>query len=155
MAYWCVIQTESQREGIARQFLMRQYETYLPRVRRQGKILPLFPSYVFVRIIERWYPARWSPYVTRILMDGETPAKLSNDIVDAIKSREVGGVIVLPRGSRLKVGQKVSVVRRNSSFQGLIGIYAGMRGADCEMILLNLLGQEARVVLHTRDIAPA
>ena len=151
MAYWAVAQTETQHEHIARMFLMReQFETYMPRIRRHGRILPLFPSYIFIRIQSAWYRARWSPGVTKILMDGERPAQLADEVVQSIRGREIGGVVVLPRAPRLRPGQRVRVLR--GSFEGSVGIYDGMVGRDRERILLDLLGRKVPLVLPGRDV---
>jgi transcriptional antiterminator RfaH len=152
--YWAVVQTEVRREHVARMYLMRErYETYAPRIRRQGRIEQLFASYIFVRIIAQWYPARWSIGVTRILMDGQSPAHLADEVVASIRRREVDGIVVLPRAPRLRMGQPVRVVR--GSFQDRIGIYDGMIGRDRERILLELLGRKVSVILHGRDVVAA
>jgi len=57
MSYWAVAQTEPMREHTVRLLLMRLgYETYAPRIRHRKRIALLFPTYVFVRVIQRWYP---------------------------------------------------------------------------------------------------
>ena len=65
---------------------------------------------------------------------------MADDIIDAIRGREVDGLIVLPRAPRLKPGQQVKVLR--GAFEGKIGIYEGMSGLDLERILLDLLGRK-------------
>ena len=75
-------------------------------------------------------------------MSGEVPAHMADDIIDAIRGREVDGLIVLPRAPRLKPGQQVKVLR--GAFEGKIGIYEGMSGLDRERILLDLLGRKVR-----------
>ena len=131
--------------------MREQFETYMPRIRRHGRVLPLFATYIFVRIIDRWYPVRWSVGITRVLMDGERPARLADDVVDSIRGREVGGVVVLPRAPRIRPGQRVRVLR--GSFQDRVGVYDRMDGADRERILLDLLGRKVPVVLPGRDVA--
>lgn len=154
MSYWAVAQTETRREHIARQFLMRAgFVTYCPRIKRQGSIVPLFPSYLFIQIESAWYQARWSVGIRKILMSGEAPAHMADDIIDAIRGREIDGLVTLPRAPRLKPGQKVRVVR--GSFEGLVGIYDGMSGIDRERILLDLLGRKVQVTLAGRDVVAA
>src|SRR5262245_9118404 len=101
--YWAVVQCEPQREHVARLHIMRlAYETYLPRIRTKlGRVQLLFPSYVFVRICDRWYDVLWSPGVRRILMAMDRPAKLPDGIVTAIRKRENGGFVKLPSPPRL------------------------------------------------------
>lgn len=156
---WAVIQTETQRELLAADHLARAgFEVYLPRIKisaggRTRKIA-LFPSYVFARVGSFWYRARWSDGVVRILMAGDEPAKLKDEIVDAIRKRQDGnGFVKLPPPpKRLKQGDKVQIV--GGSFAGQIGLYEGMCGKDRERVLLDLLGQAVAVELPHKDVAP-
>ena len=152
---WAVVQCDSQREHAVRLLLMRHaYVTYLPRIKIHSRIVPLFPSYLFVNLdCMRWYPILWTPHVIRLLMSGDQPAKLPEDIVTQIRKREHNGLVKLPNVSpRLKKGQKVRVIR--GSFEGQIGLYEGMSGKDRERVLLELLGQVVPVELPGKDILP-
>jgi transcription antitermination factor NusG len=150
---WAVVQTEAQREHAVRLLLMRaQYGTYLPRIKVRGRIAPLFPSYLFVELAEmRWYPILWTPHVIRLLMAGDRPAQLSEDIVSQIRKREHNGLVKLPI-RQFRKGQKVQITR--GSFKGYLGLYEGMSGQNRERILLALLGQTVSVELPGKDIAP-
>lgn len=156
MNSWAVVQTASQCEHVVRLLLMRaRYETYLPRIRAHGRIVPLFPSYLFVSLQEkRWYPIMWTPHVMRLLMSGDQPAQLPEDVVNQIRKREHNGLVKLPKVSQqlLKKGQKVRIIR--GSFEGQIGLYEGMSGNDRQRVLLDLLGQAVSVELPGKDIAP-
>jgi transcriptional antiterminator RfaH len=155
MSYWAVIQTEAQREHTARLLLMREsFETYAPRIRSKfGKVLLLFPTYLFVRIIDRWYTVAWTPGVTRVLMAGEQPAQLPEKIVEQIRKREVGGFVRLPsRVAQLRKGQQVRITR--GSFQGQVGLYDGMTSHERQRVLLQLLGGWVPVELSANDVAP-
>lgn len=152
---WAVVQCESQREHAVRLLLMRRrYETYFPRVRIHGRIEPLFRSYLFVRLAgQQFYPVMWTPHVIRLLMAGDQPAQLPEDIVNHIRKREKDGLVKLPNVSRiLRKGQKVRIIR--GSFEGRIGLYEGMGSKDRERVLLELLGQTVPVELPGKDIAP-
>jgi transcriptional antiterminator RfaH len=150
--HWIVARCELQRTHVARMYLMREnLETYVPRIKQHGRIIDMFGAYLFVRAGDQWYGIRWTVGVQQILMSGEKPARLSDDVVAAIRGREVNGIVTLPRAPRLKPGQKVRVVR--GSFQDKIGVYDHMVGRDREAILLHLLGQQVRVVLPGRDVA--
>lgn len=155
MSYWSVAQCETQRIHLTRLLLMRlEFETYMPRFKsKAGKILLLFPSYIFVRITSQFYPVVWTPGVTRVLMTGEQPARLPEDIVSAIRKREVGGFVRLPSNDRrLHKGDQVRIVR--GSFEGQIGIYDGMTSHQRERVLLQLLGSWVPVDLPATDVAP-
>jgi transcriptional antiterminator RfaH len=150
---WWVVQTESQREHVVRVLLMRaRYETYIPRTKHRGRISPLFPSYLFVRVAEQWYPVRWTDHVVRLLMSGDRPAQLPEAVMTRIRKREIGGFIKLPAPPRLRKGQPVRVIR--GSFEGLLAIHQGMSSRERVWVLLNLMGQQVPVELPSRDLEP-
>ena len=152
---WAVIQTQPQYEHVVRLLLMRaNFETYLPRIKVHNRITPLFPSYLFVLLAERsWYPVMWTPHVTRLLMSGDRPAQLPEEVIVQIRRREQNGLVKLPNPSkRPKKGQMVRIIR--GSFEGRLALYEGMSGKDRERVLLDLLGQTVPVELPAKDIAP-
>jgi transcriptional antiterminator RfaH len=100
----------------------------------------LFPNYLFLLAREgRWWSARWSVGVVALLMDGSTPARLADSVVDAIRARERDGLIELPKAAALAPGDPVRVT--SGPLVGLAGLVAGLRGSDRVAILLNVLGR--------------
>jgi transcriptional antiterminator RfaH len=155
MSFWAVVQTEAQREHITRLLLMRLgFETYAPRIKVRNRISLLFPTYIFVRIIDRWYPILWTAHVVRLLMAGDKPACLKEEMMANIRKREdKNGFVKLPMPDRrLKPGQKVRVI--SGSFAGQVGLYQGQTSREREKVLLELLGQAVPVELPGKDIAP-
>jgi len=154
MSYWSVVQVESQCEHIVRLLLMRaKYETYMPRIRVHGRVAPLFPGYLFVRIVDRWYPVMWTAGVVRLLMSADQPARLPEKTMIEIRKREVGGFVKLPAPTnRLRKGQHVRITR--GSFEGQTALCEGMSGKDRVWVLLNLMGQKVPVELPGRDVEP-
>jgi transcription antitermination factor NusG len=149
--FWSVAQTETRREGTAARFLADQnFTTYLPKIKVKQRVTPLFPSYVFVRIIDRWWSVNQTIAVIRLLTAGDQPAQIRDSIVDTIKAKERGGIVRLPPPQGLRVGETVRVLR--GSFEGHIGLYAGMSGKDRERVLLDLLGRKVPVDFHKADI---
>src|SRR5215831_13698788 len=124
---WSVVQTESQREIVAQDYLQRDgFETYLPRihVRNHGRTrnVALFPGYLFVQIGNRWYDARWTIGVIRILRtvvgEGDqsttVPAYVPDEFIEFWRKREgPDGFVKLPKAptDRLKKGQRVKIIR--------------------------------------------
>jgi transcriptional antiterminator RfaH len=155
MSYWTVVQVESQCEHVVRLLLMRaRYQTYMPRIRDRRRVAPLFPGYVFVRIVDRWYPVVWTVGVVRLLMSGDQPACLSEKIMHEIRKREDrDGYVKLPSPTNgLRKGQHVRITR--GSFEGQIALCEGMSGKDRVWVLLNMLGQKVPVELSGRDLEP-
>jgi transcription antitermination factor NusG len=156
MAFWATLETESQRESIVRLLIMRTgRETYLPRIKHHARVTPLFPRYLFVKIVDdRWWEVRWTPHVLRILTFGEYPqadVRLEAAIA-MIKKQERDGLVKLPAAVALRRGAPVRI--KSGSFAGHIGIHDGMSGKDRQRVLLKMLGQTVPVELPTTDCQP-
>jgi transcription antitermination factor NusG len=137
--YWAVAVAQPHHERLVQTLLERQdFETYWPKIKTPAKrTASLFPGYLMVRVIVRWYPVRWCPGVLRVLMNGDKPARLDDRVITEIKSRERGGFVKLPKAPSVARGQRVRVVR--GMFAGHVGIYDGMSGSQRERVLLQWL----------------
>ena len=70
----------------------------------------LFPGYVFVLIELQWHAIRRTPYVVRLIMHGDQPARIPDRVIDELRGRERDGVIMLPEPPpRLRPGARVRV----------------------------------------------
>ena len=152
--FWACAQIEPYRERLALHCLgLNGFEVYCPRLREQSrsrgrKIVrtpPLFPNYAFVLIVSRWWDARWSAGVRRLVMDGELPARVPDEVIAEIKSRERNGFVELPKPRGLAPGTRVRVIGGPLSAQ--IGLLAVLRPHERVLVLLHLLGGEQRVDL--------
>ena len=155
MSYWACAQLESNRTRLALHCLDKVvgYEIYNPQLREQRRrygrkimgVSQLFPAYVFVLIVSGWWNARWSPGVVRLVMDGELPAKVPDDVIAEIRSRERNGFVELPKLHGLKPGMRVRVV--SGPLSERIGMLAALRPHERVLVLLQLLGGQQRVEL--------
>src|SRR4051794_10793457 len=95
--YWAIAMTQSSRDEFAQEMLKRQgFESYRPKIKTERKtIASLFPGYLIVRVAVQWYPIRWCPGIVKLLMVGEQPAKLADDVVAQIRKTEVRGFVKL------------------------------------------------------------
>jgi transcriptional antiterminator RfaH len=82
-------------------------------------------------------------------MDGPQPARISNIVIEEIRSRERKGAIELPK-RLLKPGDRVRLLA--GPFQGHLAIYAGMSGLERVAVLLQILGGQQRATLAQRDV---
>jgi transcriptional antiterminator RfaH len=160
MSYWCAAQLEPRRERarLALHLLAQEkFVVYAPKLREQRIVRGrredhetfLFPGYAFVLIQLQWSAARWCPGVVRLIMDGLQPARVADEVIEAIRVRERNGAVVLPRNG-LKPGNKVRLLA--GPFSGHCAVYAGMSGLERVAVLLHLLGSERRIILAQRDI---
>src|SRR5690606_37023711 len=90
------------------------YKTYLPLVgerTRNGLVVrPLFPRYLFVQTNGQWRFLMGTYGVSLLVMDGNKPAVLPDQQLEALRSREdLHGLVELPGPESLSIGQKVVV----------------------------------------------
>jgi transcriptional antiterminator RfaH len=162
VAFWAVARLEAQRENLALHCLaLAGFETYFPRLRdrriRFGRMIEnrpaLFPGYAFVLIQLQWHAARWAPGTLGLIMDGVSPARVSDSVIKEIRGREMNGLIDLPKPGELRRGARVQILR--GPFAGHLAIFADMRPRQRVEILLQLLGGEHKVQLPKADVAAA
>jgi transcription antitermination factor NusG len=103
-------------------------------------------------LIERgWWAARWCPGVIRLINSGgPEPEHVPERIIDALRKREVSGLIELPQAPPLRPGDKVRVTK--GPLTNCMGLYVGMEPHERVEVLLTLLGSVQRVELDRRDI---
>ena len=149
MSYWTVAQTETQRERVAARHLERRgFEVYLPRIKTRKQVEPLFPGYLFISVEERWHAINATIGILRVLTACEHPARVPDEIIDEIRSREnPAGFVRLPKP---KPGKRVRIVR--GMFADHVGIYEGASGKDRERVLLALLGRMVPVEVRPSDL---
>ena len=158
--FWAVVTTQPSAEKRALWHLERQgFAAYGPREKivrvRHGKKVSearwMFPRYLFVWIVDRWYDLLTTTGISRLLMNGDQPAQLPNGWVDALKARERGGLITLPKPHRFKIGAVVQVT--GGIFDGARGLYRGMTSKQREIVILDVLG--ARIELASGTLRSA
>lgn len=149
MSYWSVAQTEPRRETTAAQYLADAgLESYLPRIAERERIVPLFPCYLFVRIVDRWHVVKNTIGITRILLSGDRPARLPDAAIADIRSRENrSGLVKLQ--PRHRIGDQVRIVR--GTFRDCLAVYDGMTSRQRERVLLEFMGRLVPLELEPRD----
>jgi transcriptional antiterminator RfaH len=157
--FWCAARLQPRREALATHCLkLAGFEIYLPRLRehrtvrgRRVEVRPLlFPGYAFVLIVLQWSAARYSPGVATLVMNGGGPARVPDDIIDEIRSRERGGLIELPKPPGLRRGDKVHITA--GAFSGHLALYQGQAAHERVAVLLTLLGGQHRTELAASAI---
>lgn len=160
MAFWAAVQFHGSHERLALHCLgLAGFETWCPRIRERRIICgwraivtpALFPGYVFVLVELQWSAIRRTPYVVRLIMNGEQPARVPDRVIDELRGREKNGVIALPEPPpRLRPGASVRVT--GGPFRGHTGLCAGMLARDRVAVLLSLLGAQTRVEMAGGDV---
>lgn len=165
MLRWYLIHTKPSGEALAESNLGRQgYEVYLPRlvqaVRRSGqwhdRIAALFPRYMFLRLSEGQQalnPVRSTVGVTSIVRFGARFTIVPDQVIRDLRARAdpETGLHRLSRAGRPALGAPVKI--RMGPFDGLEGVFEREAGSERVVVLLRLLGQDARVCVPVDSIA--
>ena len=149
-----VVNTQPHREHLAVENLQRQeFIPYCPLIRRRRRharrvtdvLRPLFPGYLFVRInpdLERWRPMLSTFGVRSVVRCGDKVSLLDDAFVQAIRAREIEGVISRPE-SPYQIGQQVRV--NGGAFDGLVATIIEMHERDRLTVLMQLLSRVVKV----------
>jgi transcription antitermination factor NusG len=144
--YWGVVylhQVELALDQLARigieLYTPRVLERRIVRGRRVVRTSLLFGRYTFFRVTDQWHHARRCPGVVEVVRctRESAPSRVSDILIASLKASEKAGLVVLPRQSRLKPGDRVRVT--GGLLEGQIGILAGLDGRDRATILLGAL----------------
>lgn len=154
-ARWIVARAKSGREDWALQNVASQNcSVYMPRVlgKRRGIMCsqPLFGTYFFVQSLSGAWRFLTNTFgVAGVVPFGEGPATVRDEVISALRDREIDGLIVLPPPpevvGRWKPGAQLRV--KGGVFSGNIGIYQGLAPKHRERVLLDFLGRKTAVLL--------
>jgi transcription antitermination factor NusG len=160
-AFWGVVRSLPKREAFAAERLRMDhgFEVFLPLVQTRRASAPLFPGYLFVRIVERWRATNCTLGVLCLVRTGDCPARCPDHEIDSLKAMIDGhGYIKLPDRlsapvkRTISIGSKVKIT--SGPFGGWVGLYAGMTTRERELVLLNVLGGQRPVAIAAHLIAP-
>ena len=159
---WYLVYTKPNQEHIAEENLQRQgYETYLPLtslLRRQRgksirKIGPLFPRYLFIYLsdqVDNWGPIRSTLGVGSLVKFGMKPAKVPDELVDDLKSRESEPGVHPVKLQEFTKGDKVRIAE--GPFEGFEAIFSAKDSNDRVLILLKIAENYAKLRLEAQSI---
>jgi transcriptional antiterminator RfaH len=151
--HWFAVYTKPQKEDYAELNLrLRGIHTFFPKLflpkstKRKRQIVPLFPSYLFVRceaISEEYGDIVWCPGVKRLVNFNGTPAIVDDSIMGFLMA-QTGADGVIASRCNVEVGQKISIT--GGPFDGLVGIIKEPPNARGRVkVLLKLLNRETNV----------
>lgn len=161
---WYLIHSKPHKERSAEENLKRQgYQTYLPLISQKRRhrskdivsIEPLFPRYLFIHLDttqDNWSPIRSTIGVSSIVSFDHTPAKVPDLLVSAFINNENEHRVQCMLKSRLKSGDAVQIT--DGPMQHYQGILMAFTSKERVIILLDMLGEQSRLVLPASYIAP-
>ena len=162
---WYLVYTKPRQEEVAATNLTRQgYGVYLPHLRqarkRAGKrvfvVEPLFPRYLFIHLdshTDNWIPIRSTLGVMSLVRFGAEPARVPDDLVARLKSREDDEALHEWAEPKLAVGDHVRVAE--GPLAGYEGVLIAKSGRERVTLLLDMLGSQVRAQLGTSQLESA
>ncbi|MDH5216069.1 MAG: transcription/translation regulatory transformer protein RfaH, partial [Gammaproteobacteria bacterium] len=158
---WYLVYTKPRQEKTALENLERQgYYCYLPmaqlkkRVRGKYTIVvePFFPRYLFLRCDEElktWAPIRSTVGVAKLVIFGDKPAKVSQQLINLIESQANDGVIETGF-SNFEKGQRVRII--DGVMKDYEAIFIAKSSEERVMILLDIVGKTARLSIDVNQL---
>ena len=153
---WYLVRSKPRQEAIAESNLQRwDIETFCPQLKQtkltRGKkrtvFSPLFPGYLFSRfnMYTEYRKVVYSHGVANVVMFGTTPAKVDEEIIEAIRARMHEGFVTLSP-SELTPGQTVRI--QEGPFKGLLAVFEReLTGTQRVALLLKNVSYNARLIL--------
>jgi transcription termination/antitermination protein NusG len=156
--HWYAVYTRSRHEkAVATKLEEKHVEVFLPlrkvlrrwKDRRKEVTMPLFSSYVFVRIpFAEKLPVLQTPGVVLILSEGNRPVPIPEEQIESIQRLVSSGLRYDPY-PYLKEGTQVNVVR--GPLQGVTGILLEKRKQHLLVLSVDLIQQSAALQVDISD----
>lgn len=163
--HWYLVHTKPRQERAALENLERQgYQCYLPTLRleklRRGALsvadAPLFPRYLFIRLgqgesAQSWAPIRSTKGVSRLVSFGSQPAKVADELIEALHAQET--VAQIKPARLFEPGEKVRLTE--APFAGIEAVYDMPDGDHRVVVLIELLAKQVRVQVSPASLRKA
>jgi len=161
---WYLVYCKPRQEKTALFNLSRQgYESYLPLMReprrrlgrRVSVISPMFPRYLFVhldRTTDNWGPIRSTAGVASMVRFGQRAIPIPESLIALLREREDEEGIQNVMPDDLKSGARVRILE--GPFAGYEGIFQAKTGRERVVVLLDILGREARATVDESVLEP-
>jgi transcriptional antiterminator RfaH len=157
---WYVVQSKpGQTERAARELQNQGYEVFCPTIKveriragkRVKKVEPLFPGYLFIELSEltsNWRPIRSTRGVARILIFGDKPAVVPDDVVENLRER----MRMQAELHQLEPQQPVRI--SEGPFSNLNAIFLEYDGVKRALLLLEMMGRWQKLSLPLGAFKP-
>ncbi len=163
--HWRLLMTKPFKEGYAEEQLSNQgYEAYYPLTKRLRKrknkmqqcVEPLFPKYIFIKLnttSDDWSPIRSTRGVSHFIRFGEEPAKVSDIIIETLKTEEKKFSDKVFDLDHYHSGQPVMI--NNGAFQNIEGVFKCYDGEERAMVLIKILQTTSTLTVRPTEITGA
>ena len=154
MNKWYLIKTKPRQENIAVANLENQnYHVYCPCAKINNKILVLFPGYLFIYLdetLENWTPIRSTKGVLNFVRFGLNYAKISNKIIDFIKTNELNTAIKAKNITDFKFGDSIQITE--GVFKNCVAIFKSFKSDERVILLMTIMGQQQTINIKKKSL---
>ncbi|WP_158772948.1 transcription/translation regulatory transformer protein RfaH [Cobetia sp. L2A1] len=114
---------------------------------------PLFPYYLFIRldqVDDNWRPIRSTRGVLKLVSFGTTPTAVPTALVDALMASGECRKDQPAENVYFRAGEQVEII--DGPLTSLSGVFEVSKGDERVIVLLNLLNQQQRIELSSRQL---
>ncbi|MGD8539556.1 MAG: transcription termination/antitermination NusG family protein [Candidatus Aminicenantes bacterium] len=155
MKNWFVLNTKPKKEfNVEKIFTEAGFRIYNPKYKQDERVKPFFPGYTFIHFEypEQYRLVKYTRGVKKIVGTQEGPTPIPEEVLDALKAREVDGLIeLLKYGEEPELGDEIEVVE--GPLKGLKGIFQReLSDVDRVLILLNYVSYQGQLVIERKKL---
>jgi len=155
MKNWYVLNTKPKKEfQVERLFAEGGITYYNPIYRHENRTKPFFPGYGFVcfDFPSQFQLVKYTRGVKRVVGNEEGPIPISENVIQAIRAREVEGFIELFKyGEDPDIGDEVEIME--GPMKGLRGLFQrDMTEKERVVILLNYVSYQGQLIIEKKKL---
>ena len=154
MKNYYLVQSKPRQEDIAIQNLENQgYHVFHPKANIKGKIVSLFPRYLFVQLdseSQDWSPIRSTTGVLNFVRFGLSFAKVPDEIVDMIKNQQQQTIDKIIDLSKFHKNDDVEILA--GPFKGQKAIFSSYNADERVIVLLKILNNQQELSFNSSEL---
>jgi len=155
MKTWYILNTKPKKEfHVEKIFTEVGFRIYNPKYKHDGRVKPFFTGYAFICFDypEHYQLVKYTRGVKKVVGTQEGPTPIPEEVLDALKAREVDGLIeLLKYGEEPELGDEIEVVE--GPLKGLKGIFKReLSDTDRVLILLNYVSYQGQLVIERKKL---
>jgi len=154
MKNYYLVQSKPRQEDIATQNLENQgYHVFHPKANIKGKIVSLFPRYLFVQLdseSQDWSPIRSTTGVLNFVRFGLSFAKVPDEIVDMIKNQQQQTIDKIINLSKFHKNDDVEILA--GPFKGQKAIFSSYNADERVIVLLKILNNQQELSFNSSEL---
>ena len=154
---WFLVRTKPSQESYAADNCKRQgCRTFLPlhHCEIRDRLVPLFPSYLFVQTDGRWHFIESTYGCLKVIRWSDFPDTIPAKVIRELRKRTNRRGIIQEKISKPRFVKGQDILIKDGPFRDFTAIFQEQDSGKRVHALLNLLGRSVSVTLRVRDVEP-